>query len=92
MRLLKELIRLLEMPKLQTKKELIRSKLLLMEPPLKVMPPSKKQERKPTKKLTTLLNLLIKLQTKPSRQSRMLLPSDDYFPKLFKYERIIKYY
>jgi hypothetical protein len=34
--------------------------------------------------LRTPLELLIKLQIKPKKQSRMLLPSDEYFPKLFK--------
>ena len=78
------LIKLLEMLKLQIKKELIKSLLLLKELPPKVMPPSRKQETKSTKKLRTPLELLIKLQIKPKKQSRMLLPSDEYFPKLFK--------
>ena len=78
------LIKLLEMLKLQIKKEPIKSLLLLKELPPKVMPPSRKQETKSTKKLRTPLELLIKLQIKPKKQSRMLLPSDEYFPKLFK--------
>ena len=76
MKLLMELIKLLVMPRLPLKKELIKLKLLLTELPLKVMLPSKRRELKSTKKLMMLLNLLIRPLIKPSKLSRMLLSED----------------